>query len=54
MHKDKIICGITTGRGIKELNEHINTATEDGYKAIYISGTGNPIGEVCVLLCKRT
>lgn len=53
MHKDKIICGITTENGIKELNAYIDTVTKEGYKAIDISGTGNPAGEICVLLCKR-
>ena len=54
MHKDKIICGITTEKGITVLNTNIDNATKEGYEAIDISGTGNPAGEVCVLLCKKT
>lgn len=53
MHKEKIICGMTMGDNLKKLNDDIDRATKEGYKAIDISGTGDPEGEVCVLLCKK-
>jgi len=51
MHKDKIMCGGTTERDLKELNMAIENENNEGYAAIDISSS-TP-GEICVLLCKK-
>lgn len=53
MHKEKIICGFTDVESLKKLNDDIDRTTREEYKAIDISGTGDPDGEICVLLCKK-